>query len=1194
MMGSFTDALGSAAIRRTLRRQPTDFDGNFMRLNKIKLAGFKSFVDPTAVNFPSNLVGVVGPNGCGKSNIIDAVRWVMGEISAKHLRGDSMADVVFNGSASRKPVGTASVELVFDNSDGTLSGQYAGFAEVSLKRVVSRDGNSAYFLNGTRCRRKDITQLFLGTGLGSRSYAIIEQGMISRVIEARPEELRGFIEEAAGISKYKERRRETENRISHTKENLERLNDLREEVDKQLRHLQRQAATARRYQALKQDERKLTAELLALRLRELDGDATSKDGILRERDTAMQGAIADLREIESSVETTREHFTERSEQLNQVQGRYYQIGADISRIEQAIQHARELRQRQRKDLEQAEQGLVENKLHLDRDESQIEQLQNELQHLTPELEIVREREQTSAAGLEQAEESMQQWQESWEDFNAQARGASEKTQVERARIEQLENQLRRLMSQRDRTQVELEAIAPGDIETRIEELSMQASEAAETTAQTNAELGEVSAQMQQLRERERELIAQQDRCRNELQQQQGRLVSMQALQNAALGQAQGKVAEWLQTHSLQGRPRLAQQLNVQTGWERAVETVLGSYLEAVCVDSIDSVSGMLDSLQVGTVTFFSAGSGGSARADRLSSRVQGPAGVASLLNNIIAVESLGDALRARSQLAAGESVITRDGIWIGHDWLRVSRDKDVHAGVIEREQEMRQLRDQVSALEQQRASLEDELNAARERVGDLEHRRDELQQDANRSHRLQSESAAQLSGLKTRAEQLSERSRNLRADAEELSLEIDNTQSSIAVARERFDEGMAEMAEHDATRGELEARRDHLRQNVGLARSQAQADRAAAQDKAIAVESKRSALGSIRAGLERMRAQLAQLTQRRAELQQQLEGGEEPIAVHERDLEVQLELRASIEQNLTEARRALEDAEARMRALDERRMQAESRVEEMRTALDDVRLAAQELRVRRESLLEQFTATQFVLETVLAELPAEANVPTWDESLREVTQKIERLGQVNLAAIDEFKEQSERKEYLDRQYKDLTDALDTLETAMRKIDKETRTRFQDTFDRVNAGLKERFPRLFGGGHAYLELAGEDILTAGVAIMARPPGKRNSTINQLSGGEKALTAVALVFSIFELNPAPFCLLDEVDAPLDDNNVGRFCETVRDMSQRVQFIFITHNKTTMEMADQLLGVTMNEPGVSRLVAVDVDEAMRMAAS
>jgi chromosome segregation protein len=528
-----------------------------MRLNKIKLAGFKSFVDPTAVNFPSNLIGVVGPNGCGKSNIIDAVRWVMGEISAKHLRGDSMADVVFNGSSSRKPVGTASVELVFDNADGQLAGQYAGYSEVSLKRVVSRDGQSAYFLNGARCRRKDITQLFLGTGLGSRSYAIIEQGMISRVIEARPEELRGFIEEAAGISKYKERRRETENRIAHTKENLERLADLREEIEKQLNRLQRQAATARRYQVLKQEERKLTAELLALRLRVIEQDSQSKEGILRERDTAMQALIADLRSIEASIESAREDFTEKSEALNAVQGRYYQIGAEISRTEQSIQHGRELRQRQRQELEQAEQGATEANLHLARDQSQVDELRSELEQLEPGLAAARDRERASAAALAQAEESMQDWQERWEEFNRDSRAASEKTQVERARIEQLEHQLTRLAAQRERLQGELSQLTTTEIDARLATLQAEQEQIRDSGERAANRLREATEEVQRLRERERELVAADDRGRQQLQDAQGRLMSLQALQQAALGLAQGKVTEWLGANSLADRPRLA-------------------------------------------------------------------------------------------------------------------------------------------------------------------------------------------------------------------------------------------------------------------------------------------------------------------------------------------------------------------------------------------------------------------------------------------------------------------------------------------------------------------------------------------------------------------------------------------------------------------------------------------------------------
>jgi chromosome segregation protein len=1166
-----------------------------MRLNKIKLAGFKSFVDPTAVNFPGNLTGVVGPNGCGKSNIIDAVRWVMGEISAKHLRGESMADVVFNGSSSRKPVGTASVELVFDNTDGKLAGQFANFNEVSLKRVVSRDGTSAYFLNGARCRRKDITQLFLGTGLGSRSYAIIEQGMISRVIEARPEELRGFIEEAAGISKYKERRRETENRISHTKENLERLNDVREEVDKQLRHLQRQAATARRYQTLKQDERKFTAELLALKLKVIENDSESKEGILRERDTAMQALIAELRAIESAIETSREDFTEKSEALNAVQGRYYQIGSEISRAEQSIQHSRELRQRQRQELEQAEQGVADTSMHLERDQTQIDQLSSELEQLEPGLEMARERERASAEAQAQAEESMQDWQERWEDFNRNSRVASEKTQVERARIEQLEHQLSRLAAQRERLQSELGQLDMGDAEQRIAMLQAQEEDAAAQGEAAATQLREATEELQRLRERERELVSADDRGRLQLQEAQGRLMSLQALQQAALGLAQGKVGEWLASNSLKERPRLGQQLTVEPGWERAVETVLGSYLEAVSVDTIDAIAQRIDSLQVGTVSFFSSSgsSGQSSDTTSLLSRVQGPAAISALLTGIIAVDSLPEALERRHSLADGQSVITRDGVWIGRDWLRVSRDKDVHAGVIEREKEMRTLRDTVSAAEEQREAIQSQLAECRSNVSSLERRRDELQAEVNRLHRSHSELSSQVSALRTKAEQTAERLRRVTGEIEELDQDYQSRAEAIAEARNRMQEGMDQMGEFEDIRMRLESERDELRQSLSFKRSQAQQDRDGAQDVAIKVEAKRSALTSISAGLDRLRNQLERMQQRRDMLTQQLAQGEDPLEALNVTLEAALERRVAVEEELATARSVLEEAEIRMRTLDQQRMDRESSIEQARNGLEDVRMAAQELKVRRETLQEQFAATQLDLATVIQEMPPEANVDAWEETLEDIGGKIERLGAVNLAAIDEFKEQSERKEYLDSQFKDLTDALETLETAINKIDKETRARFQDTFDRVNAGLKERFPRLFGGGHAYLELAGEDILNAGVSIMARPPGKRNSTINQLSGGEKALTAVALVFSIFELNPAPFCLLDEVDAPLDEANVGRFCNTVKEMSERVQFIFITHNKTTMELATQLLGVTMNEPGVSRLVAVDVDEAVRLAA-
>ena len=1168
-----------------------------MRLSKLKIAGFKSFVDPTTVHLPTNLTGVVGPNGCGKSNIIDAVRWVMGEISAKHLRGNDMTDVIFNGSGGRKPIGTASVELVFDNADGTIAGPYAAYSEVSLKRQVSRDGQSTYFINGSKCRRKDITQLFLGTGLGSRSYAIIEQGMISRLIEAKPDDLRAFLEEAAGISKYKERRKETESRIAHTRENLDRLNDLREELDKQIRHLQRQAVTARRYQALKDEERKLHAELLALRLQELDAESTSRTSAARERTLALEAAIAALRAAEAAIEKGRAQHAREGETLAAVQARHYQVGAETSRLEQAIQHARELRSRQRADLEQADANHTDANTLLARDEAELAMLTAALAALEPDLSAARAREASAAEALGSAERDMQSWQQRWEAFSREGNEAAQKAMVERARIEQLDGRLRRSLHQQERVHTERDTLAALNADEAIATLAARAASASAEGDAGQTRLKTLLDDLQTVRTAERAHQVALDRARTELTRARGTLVSREAMQQAALGQVKGKVVDWLAGHSLGGRPRLAQQLTVASGWSRAVETVLGSYLEAVCVDGLDAVAALVGDLTVGQVTFVGndAAAGSAPRtAERLLGKVTGPAALESLLGGVYAVDHLGEALSRRASLGPGESIITRDGVWVGRNWLRVSRDQDVHAGVLEREQEIRTLKDQVKAAEATLERCERDLNDARARIKALDDGRDEAQEAANRLHRVHVDVRGQLESLKSRTAQTTERLARLGSEAAELATEIAAAEDETRSARQRLSVALELMQSHEQRRPELESERDRLRSALGLARSQADAERRLAQEAAIAVESRRASRASLNTGLERVRAQLESLANRRTELARELERGEEPLAAQQRELEALLARKLESERALSAARSGVEAAETQFRALDGARLAAEAGVETERQGASAAALAAQETRVRRESLSEHFAATRFEFDAVVAGLAPEATAGVWEQNLAEVAGKIERLGQVNLAAIDEFKEQSERKEYLDRQFADLTEALNTLEQAIRKIDRETRQRFQDTFDRVNAGLQEKFPRLFGGGNAYLELTGDDILEAGVAVMARPPGKRNSSISQLSGGEKALTAVALVFSIFELNPAPFCLLDEVDAPLDEHNVGRFCDIVRDMSERVQFVFITHNKNTMELARQLLGVTMNEPGVSRLVSVDVDEALRMAAA
>ena len=1166
-----------------------------MRLTKLKIAGFKSFVDPTTVTFPSSLTGVVGPNGCGKSNIIDAVRWVMGEISAKHLRGESMADVIFNGSATRKPLGAASVELVFDNSDGKIGGEYAAYNEVALRRAVSRDGNSDYFINGTKVRRKDITQLFLGTGLGTRSYAIIEQGMISRVIDARPDDLRAFLEEAAGISRYKERRRETEGRIGHTRENLDRLNDLREEVEKQIRHLQRQAATARRYQTLKEDERKLQAELLALRMQSLDAEAGARDAATESSETAMHAVLADLREAEAGIERMRADQASKADVLGVIQTRFYEAGAEVTRIEQGIQFTRELRQRQHSDLEQAEAQVADLMGVLQRDRAQLEAISQELATMVPGLDAAHAEETHSSQALESCEHALAAWQHTW-DVHAQAVALGQReTGVERARIEQLESQQRRLLQQQERQESEHTQLVELQPAVALETLEKNAESARDAGQKAAAQLQELLAEISVTRDREREQSQALNQLRTRWQQALSTQVSTEALQAAALGRASGKITEWLKSKSLDRQPRVAQQLRVDRGWERAVETVLGSYLEAVCVDGLDSVTDLLASFDGGHLAIVSMGESAAlpAGSTSLRAKVQGATVLGSMLSSVYTAETLNEALGRRPQLAAGESVVTRDGIWLGSDWLRISRDAEPHTGVIEREESLREIRSQLSGLADEVKELEHRLELTRDRVRELEDRRDHFQADVNRLHREHVDRRAELDSAQARSLDAARRLSQLETGLADVRADLARTDTELRAARGRMEAAIDGLAALEPKRTELEEERDRMRGELGAARTAAQAAQQLARELALQVESRRSSHASLTTALSRIETQLEGLEMRRNELANQLAEGEAPLLASQAQLEQSLRIRAEIEGELQAAKIASDELEAQLRERESVRSAVEQRVETARGVLDEARLAASQVRVRRESVAEQFAATNFELAALLGQLAAEATVESWEAQLEETKGKVERLGQVNLAAIGEFKEQSERKEYLDRQCKDLTDALETLESAMRKIDRETRTRFQDTFDKVNAGLKEKFPRLFGGGHAYLELTGEEGAAAGVSVMARPPGKRNSTISQLSGGEKALTAVALVFAIFDLNPAPFCLLDEVDAPLDENNVGRFCDIVREMSRNVQFIFITHNKSTMELAAQLVGVTMNEPGVSRLVAVDVDEAVRMAA-
>ena len=1164
-----------------------------MRLSKIKLVGFKSFVDPTQVHFPSNLVGIVGPNGCGKSNIIDAVRWVLGETSAKHLRGDSMADVIFNGSSARKPVGTASIELSFDNSDGAIGGQYANYAEVSVRREVVRDGTSNYFLNGVRCRRRDITDLFLGTGLGPRSYAIIEQGTISRLVESKPDELRMFLEEAAGISRYKERRRETENRIHHTKENVERLNDLRDEVDKQLQHLQRQARAAERYKEFNGEKHRYKSELLALNWRTLDADVGEKDNIIRERETALEAAVAEQRSIESDMEKARQRHEENTDAFNAVQGRFYEVGATIARAEQALQHARELRKRQQTDLEQADNQWHELEGHIIRDQKQLETLVRELAALEPEQAKMKQAETRAAEGLAKAEQSMQDWQTGWEAFNKQVGEQTQTAEVGRAQVEQLERQLMQMLQRRERVEAERRQFAADSQQQMLLDLDGLAQAAEGKLQRLQRELEQLQKELEARRGDEQQAARELHELRTRLEDSRGRVASLEALQQAALGKSREQVSAWLKQKRLDAAPRLAEKLHVDPGWEQAVETVLGWHLEAVVVNETAPRAEELLSLGAGSLTFIEDAASAPAMAGTLLQKVKGPAVLAEFLKGVRTADSLAEALQQRAKLSEGESLITREGLWLGRHWLRVIRESDERAGVLAREQELRDLKRQLADNEKAAAEQAAKLDGRRADIKELETRRELLQMDVNRANREAADAGAKLKSARSTQEQVQQRIKALESEAAELAAQVAQNEQETRNARGRVESALKALEGSDARRAKLQSERDTLRAHLETERQAAGRARDASHAVDLKLESRRSQKTSTEQGMARMHSQVTQLEQRRRELKQAVEHSLEPMHGQEQELKTLLEKRSRVETELTEARRAVESAAEQLRQLDQARIVRERKAEALREEAQRLRMDSQDVRVKRETIVAQLKEDGLDLQQVLQVMPPEAEVGAWAEKLAETEQRIARLGEINMAAISEYAEQSERKKYLDAQLADLTEALDILENAIKRIDRETRTRFKETFDKVNGGLSANFPKLFGGGHAYLELTGEELLDAGVAIMARPPGKRNSSIHLLSGGEKALTAVALVFSIFELNPAPFCMLDEVDAPLDEANIGRFCDMVRSMSDRVQFIFISHNKGTMEMSNQLLGVTMNEPGVSRLVAVDVEEAVRIAA-
>ncbi len=1167
-----------------------------MRLCNIKLSGFKSFVDPTNLIIPGSLVGIVGPNGCGKSNIIDAVTWVMGESSAKHLRGESLTDVIFSGSSARQPVGQASVELVFDNTEKKLGGQYASYNEISVKRQINRDAVSTYYLNGTRCRRRDITAIFLGTGLGPRSYAIIEQGMISRLIEAKPEELRVFIEEAAGISKYRERRRETETRIRHTKENIERLTDIREELEKQLNHLQRQAKAAERYKNLKQEQRKLSSELLALNWRDLNAEMNALREEAGKRENAVEASIAKVRETEAAIEKQREGLSEANQHFNNMQSEYYKVGSDISQYEQKLQHTREKITSIEAELEKARHTYADTVKQHEQDKAEYEKLHSELATLEPKLHGSRDESNKAYEILNNAEEAMQGWQTEWDAFNESFSEFTRQEQRDKTRLEHLEFGLGELAERRILLEREIAKFEDSDLNSQIQELTKNLEVEEEKQAALLKQHTDKQNIVKEYRENVRTLSTKLDAARQTFQHLKGRLASLETLQQSVVEDNQ-ELIDWLKEHGLDQQQRLSQSIKIDPHWAHALETVIGSHLHDICVDDISNYFARLEQApgKIGLINSSRSSVNVSVKEfPRLIDKITTDIRVPSVLEQVYLAESVEEARAMMSDLTIGQSVVTAQGVWMSHDWVVINNANEASSGVLNREAEITELKQELENSEVEIKNIETELKANEESLEQAEATVDEQQTLLSRQQQNISDVRSRLASTQTEAEQQSIRYQQFVEERDLIQGQDKTDKAEIDSIKERLEQLEKDKSQLQEQRTELSEIKDRHRESLNNARARWQETHNESHGIALQLESYSSRRASYEQAIKRNDIQVAQLETRIKELEVNLSENKAPINEIQEKIEVCLKDKIHAEKNLSDARTNVQTIENNMRESEQNRHKYEQDLETLRSDLEKARLGVNSCQVRIETVEEKLSADEQNVQVLLETMEAAANQEDWSNQLETLERKIQRLGPINLAAIDEYTQNSERKEYLDSQHKDLIDALSTLENAIHKIDKETRTRFKETFDELNTNIKDMFPKLFGGGHAYLELTGDDLLQTGVAIMARPPGKKNSNIHLLSGGEKALTAVALVFAIFKLNPAPFCILDEVDAPLDDTNVGRFSELVKSMSDEVQFIFITHNKITMEIANQLLGVTMHEAGVSRLVSVDMDEAVEMAAS
>lgn len=1168
-----------------------------MSLKSIKLAGFKSFADPTTVHFPSTLTAIVGPNGCGKSNIVDALRWVIGESSAKQLRGEHLADVIFSGTSQRKPIGQASIELIFNNANGQFGGEYAQYHEIAIRREITRDGQSQFYLNNARCRRRDITDLFLGTGLGPNSYAIIEQGVVSKLVEGKPEDIRTYLEEAAGTSKYKERRRETENRLRHTRENLDRLTDLRLEMEKQLEHLKRQASAAERYKTLKQDQRLIKAQLHALHCQALNQHLAQQQQLLDENATQLEAKIADYRRLELTMEQHRLLQAKAHEDLNAVQGKYYQVGSDVARQEQQIQHIQTQTRQLADDLAQMETALEEAEQHLEEDSAQVVSLTNTLASLESETQQAVEISEQSLTVLQTAEKKRAEFQSEWESFHHAANQIQRKADVEQTRLHHLSQKIQGITERLAHLEQQRAQLNNTELPEQINELAAQSSALKEQLETLQELLAELNQRISQQQQTNRDSQIEREQQLQKLNQLLHQKASLEALQQAALGKHNQGAAKWLEAQGWADKPRLLEGLNVEKGWETAVETVLAPYLEAVCTENLADFQRVGEQFKEGRLALLHTSTSNNSAAStnshpKLSTKIQSRWAIANLLSSIYLAEDIAAALELAPSLAAHESVITPEGFWFGSNWMRISKIQDETRGVLQRQQALQEIEGIIAAQEQQVQLQKEAYEEGQYQLVELEQERDAKQRMFREISVQHSESHARFSAQQAHLEQVRRQEISVSQDWEKLKQQQMEVEAELQIAKTASEQAQVEKQTLEANRAALVDKKQQLEEDFEQQRQRVQTDKQTADEYQVRLSSTQSQLHYLNQNIQRVQKQLTQLQERREAIFVRQESVQAPLSDLQATLQQLLEERITIEKDLSLEKQKLTHLEDEWRQYEKQRTQAEKDAQHIRDALEKIRIAQSTAQTQHQHHLSQIEEAGYELAVLLQEMPQEATDTAWQEELERIENRIQRLGAINLAAIEEYQQVSERKNYLDAQNKDLCDALQMLEEAIQKIDRESRARLRETFDKANAQFKELFGRMFEGGNAELEWVGDEVLSAGVAIRAQPPGKRNTLLHLLSGGEKALTAIALVFALFQLNPAPFCVLDEVDAPLDEANVGRFCRLVKSMSSSVQFLFISHNKTTMEMAQQMIGVTMQEPGISRLVSVDMEQAIAMA--